>query len=138
MFQQLLKNYRKALIRPPSLTPLECNQKIAQALQRKEPCFVGRMGWLEGFVLGSLLAEGKISDTLREKLASNAGIFSSLSEEKEIHLFSKAYLSALFGVSGTRWQKLPHFQSIITPAWRRPLEEERPVGWENLENGCYC
>lgn len=46
----------------------------------------------------------------------------------------------LFGISGWRWAEHPAFlkyQSIMTEAWSRPLENERPVGWKKIENGCY-
>ena len=93
MFRNFLKKYRSSCSYPPSLTPLECQHKITQALQKKGPYLVGRMGWLEGFAIGSLLTEGKIEEALREKLASNAGVFPSSSEE--INRFSKIYLEAL-------------------------------------------
>ncbi len=52
-----------------------------------------------------------------------------------IHLGGATQL--LFGVSGGRWRDNPSFASIITPAWRSPLENERPLGWEKIEQGCY-
>ena len=93
MFRNFFKKYRTAYSRSPALTPLECQQRIAQALQKKEPYLVGRMGWLEGFALGSFLTEGTIEDKLREQLATNAGVFPSSSEEMD--RFSKIYLEAL-------------------------------------------
>ena len=43
----------------------------------------------------------------------------------------------LFGVSGARWQSQPAFRALMTPAWRPPLESERPPGFEKVEKGCY-
>lgn len=43
----------------------------------------------------------------------------------------------LFGISGARWQKQPAFRALMTPAWRPPLESERPPGFDNVEKGCY-
>lgn len=43
----------------------------------------------------------------------------------------------LFGISGARWQSQPAFRALMTPAWRPPLESERPPGFEQVEKGCY-
>lgn len=43
----------------------------------------------------------------------------------------------LFGISGSRWRHQPVFRSLMTDAWRPPLESERPPGWEKIEKGCY-
>ena len=54
-----------------------------------------------------------------------------------IHLGGATQL--LFGISGARWRNNPafHLQPLITDAWASPLEEERPVGWEKIEEGGY-
>jgi hypothetical protein len=55
-----------------------------------------------------------------------------------IHLGGATQL--LFGISGWRWAEHPAFlkyRSIMTEAWQRPLETERPMGWDKIENGCY-
>lgn len=43
----------------------------------------------------------------------------------------------LFGISGARWRDNPAFQALQTPAWRVPLESERPENWKKVEDGCY-
>jgi len=43
----------------------------------------------------------------------------------------------LFGITGTRWREQPAFRALQTPAWRSPLESERPANWKNVEGGCY-
>lgn len=52
-----------------------------------------------------------------------------------IHLGGAAQL--LFGISGKRWSEWPVFRSVMTDAWRPPMESERPPGWEKIEGGCY-
>jgi hypothetical protein len=43
----------------------------------------------------------------------------------------------LFGISGKRWRDQPQFRALMTDAWVPPLESERPLGWEKIEEGCY-
>jgi hypothetical protein len=43
----------------------------------------------------------------------------------------------LFGITGSRWMKMPQFRAMMNPYWVRPLEEERPPNWEKAEKGCY-
>jgi len=43
----------------------------------------------------------------------------------------------LFGVSGGRWRGNPKFQKLMNDSWAAPLEEERPVGWQEIEGGGY-
>lgn len=43
----------------------------------------------------------------------------------------------LFGVKGTRWEKMPIFNSIINSKWVYPQEEERPLGAKKIEDACY-
>lgn len=42
----------------------------------------------------------------------------------------------LFGIMGARWEYLvPDFES--TSFWTRPVDADRPVGFESVEGGCY-
>jgi hypothetical protein len=43
----------------------------------------------------------------------------------------------LFGISGKRWRDQPQFRALMTDAWVPPMESERPLGWEKIEEGCY-
>jgi len=43
----------------------------------------------------------------------------------------------LFGITGSRWMKMPQFRVLMNPYWVKPLEEERPPNWEKAEKGCY-
>lgn len=52
-----------------------------------------------------------------------------------IHLGGATQL--LFGVSGGRWRDSPKFQKIMNDSWSPPLEEERPIGWKEIEGGGY-
>ncbi len=55
-----------------------------------------------------------------------------------VHLGGATQL--LFGIQGGRWAEHPAFiryRSIMNEAWCSPLESERPVGWNKIENGCY-
>jgi len=52
-----------------------------------------------------------------------------------VHLGGATQL--LFGISGNRWRNNPAFTHLINEWWNPPLEEEKPSGWEKIENGCY-
>ncbi len=52
-----------------------------------------------------------------------------------IHLGGATQL--LFGISGGRWRQHEKFQKLMNDSWIRPLEEERPHGWEKIEDGAY-
>ncbi len=46
-------------------------------------------------------------------------------------------LQLLFGIMGQRWEQMPQYKGVMTPAWIRPAEEERPKIWKEIEGGCY-
>ncbi|MDX2079824.1 MAG: hypothetical protein SFU53_03500 [Terrimicrobiaceae bacterium] len=46
-------------------------------------------------------------------------------------------LQNLFGVAGKRWRDQAPFRELMNDFWRPPMEAERPVGWEKIEDGCY-
>ena len=51
--------------------------------------------------------------------------------KKAIHV--GGCLQLLFGIYGKRWEK----SSYINDYWIRPRVQDRPIGFENVENGCY-
>lgn len=46
-------------------------------------------------------------------------------------------LQILFGIKGKRWDDAGKIKELYNEAWTRPSEEERPVGAEDVESGCY-
>ena len=56
-----------------------------------------------------------------------------------IHLGGATQL--LFGILGKRWTDVPGYKPIFRAlrrdAWIHPTEDERPPGWQKIENGCY-
>lgn len=59
---------------------------------------------------------------------------------KSLHRSSIMYggaLQLLFGIIGKRWEIMSKYRAIMTPAWIRPSDEERPVIWKEIEGGCY-
>lgn len=46
-------------------------------------------------------------------------------------------LQLLFGVYGERWLNHDIIKSNINSDWVRPSDNERPRGYEKIENGCY-
>jgi hypothetical protein len=43
----------------------------------------------------------------------------------------------LFGIKGSRWDKMPNISCLYNEYWVRPSEEEKPIGYEKVENGTY-
>jgi len=77
----------------PSLKSPECNVRISEALHAKKAYLVGRLGWMEGYVIGKFLSERGVPLGLREKLMQHAGVFPPTTEE--IKIFVDTYLAAL-------------------------------------------
>ena len=46
-------------------------------------------------------------------------------------------LQLLFGIIGTRWDENKTGVVFQNDFWKRPKETERPLGWDQMENGCY-
>ena len=46
-------------------------------------------------------------------------------------------MQLLFGIQGKRWDRNVVVQRYVNENWIRPLEQERPIGSERIENGCY-
>jgi hypothetical protein len=43
----------------------------------------------------------------------------------------------LFGIRGSRWDRMPFFQQLYNGYWIRPFPEETPSNFKNVERGCY-
>ncbi len=43
----------------------------------------------------------------------------------------------LFGIKGKRWDKIPRVKSLFNENWINPSFNERPLGLEKVEGGCY-
>ena len=46
-------------------------------------------------------------------------------------------LQVLFGIKGKRWDKHPYISTLYNEYWIRPMENEKPQGYERVEEGCY-
>jgi hypothetical protein len=55
--------------------------------------------------------------------------------KKSIHLGGATQI--LFGIKGKRWEEEYDMSKIFNEHWIRPLEEEKPRNFLNIENGCY-
>jgi hypothetical protein len=43
----------------------------------------------------------------------------------------------LFGIRGSRWDRMPFFQQLYNEYWVRPSPEETPQNYKSVESGCY-
>ncbi|MGV7223531.1 MAG: hypothetical protein ACQ9MH_18630 [Nitrospinales bacterium] len=55
--------------------------------------------------------------------------------KKAIHLGGATQI--LFGIRGSRWDRLPFFKQLYNDSWVRPLPEETPENYQDIESGCY-
>ena len=55
--------------------------------------------------------------------------------KKAIHMGGATQI--LFGIKGKRWDNHPIISKLYNESWIRPLDDERPQGSKNIENGCY-
>ena len=46
-------------------------------------------------------------------------------------------LQLLFGVFGRRWERFDSQRALLNSAWIRPLAEDRPISYQDVEDGCY-
>jgi hypothetical protein len=51
--------------------------------------------------------------------------------KKSVHIGGS--LQLIFGIKGKRWEH----REFINDAWVSPREQDKPLGWEKVENGCY-
>ena len=92
-FHELVSRYRSNIKVHSSIDALMSNSFISKALQDKTPYLIGRIGWMEGYAIGKLLAEGETPLALREKLMMHAGVFPATPEE--LQKFTNITLAAL-------------------------------------------
>jgi hypothetical protein len=62
-------------------------------------------------------------------------IIKSKRDKQVIHMGGATQI--LFGIKGSRWDNHPVISKFYNDAWVRPLEEEKPPLFQNVENGCY-
>jgi hypothetical protein len=55
--------------------------------------------------------------------------------KKAVHLGGASQL--FFGIKGKRWDDRPCYQKLFNEHWTRPLQEETPINYQTVEQGCY-
>ncbi|MBY0426254.1 MAG: hypothetical protein K2Q22_11500 [Cytophagales bacterium] len=55
--------------------------------------------------------------------------------KQSVHLGGATQI--LFGIRGKRWDNIPKISALFNSYWTRPLENEKPLGHDKIENGCY-
>lgn len=128
---------RKKLFANPKILP-EFTLKLIKAPQTINSHSAEYASWSE--TLEALRCQVKQEDFDVAIIGCGAYGFPLAATVKEIgkialHLGGATQL--LFGIRGKRWNGYPEFQNLMTDTWRFPLETERPVGWQNIEEGCY-
>jgi len=55
--------------------------------------------------------------------------------KKSIHMGGATQI--LFGIKGKRWERENDLSTIFNENWVRPLQNELPLNYKTIENGCY-
>ena len=138
--QSIFKQYstaREALFNNPKILP-EFNLKVLKTPQTISGNPTKYDSWSE--TLAALRKQVKQEQFDVAIIGCGAYGFPLAATVKEmgkiaIHLGGATQL--LFGIRGKRWASGRFNNTIMTDAWRPPLESERPAGWEKIEGGCY-
>lgn len=131
------RNRREAIFTNPDVLPV-FNLKTLRPPQTLGRNSDGHASWSESFdALSQAVAAEKFDAAIVGCGAYGLPIGAVIKKLGKpcIHLGGATQL--LFGITGTRWREQPAFRALQTPAWRSPLESERPANWEKIENGCY-
>jgi hypothetical protein len=57
--------------------------------------------------------------------------------KKRSAIYVGGALQILFGIRGKRWDNMPQINKFYNSRWVRPSEEEKIIGLEKVEEGCY-
>jgi len=57
--------------------------------------------------------------------------------KKRSAIYVGGALQILFGIKGLRWDNMPQINKFYNSSWVRPAEEEKIIGLEKVEEGCY-
>jgi hypothetical protein len=55
--------------------------------------------------------------------------------KKAVHIGGA--LQILFGIKGSRWEQRPFYSNMMNDHWIKPLPEDTPYRYQDVENGCY-
>ena len=121
MIKKILEKYRRSLSSRRAhvslkvhLNALECNRLVGEALRKKTPFFLGRLGWTEGDALGRLLTEGAVPDKVKDPLCRVSGVFPL--EDEELKRFLDIYCDALSRVDILGQMSAP-YQGWLTKSY---------------------
>jgi hypothetical protein len=131
---------RKKIFTHPKMLP-EFELKVIKAPQTVTGCTTDFDSWLE--TLQNLVRSVK-REQFEVAIIGCGGyglpLASAIKQMGKVAIHLGGATQLLFGIAGWRWAEHPSFvnyRSMMTEAWCRPLESERPLGWEKIENGCY-
>jgi hypothetical protein len=130
----ILRQYerREALFATPTLPPFEL--AVVQAPQTNVGTDVTGQDWF------ALLAQldGEVAASQADVVITGAGgygfpLAARAAERGSAAVVLGGATQLLFGIAGQRWLNDPQYRAIMTGAWTRPAESERPRGFDNLE-----
>jgi hypothetical protein len=140
-FEQTIKSQyelRKNIFPDPNVLP-DFNLKTLKAVQSMQGNIVGYPSWNDAL------------DSMRDQMSGiqfdvcivGAGAYgmplcSHAKKMGKVALYMGGATQILFGIRGKRWEKYkPHISKLFNDAWVRPSEDERPIGYKNMEGACY-
>lgn len=129
---------REMLFSDPSVLP-SFNLKTLKAVQSMQDNVVDYQSWSDA--LESM--KDQMSGTQFDVCIVGAGAYgmplcSHAKKMGKVALYMGGATQILFGIRGRRWEQYkPHIAKLFNEAWVRPSEEEKPVGYRNMEGSCY-
>ena len=85
---------------------------IGGAIRQRLPFLVSRLGWFETYSIGYVSAEGRLSDSLKDKMWNNPGIFPVT--EDEFERFRAKYIRAMAEVDILGLMHCPYEKAVVT------------------------
>lgn len=130
----ILRQYerREALFTSPTLPVFDLD--VVQAPQTNVGTDVAGKDWFA--LLGAM--DAAVADSRADVVIAGAGGYGFPLAARAADRGSAAVVlggatQLLFGIAGQRWLNDPQYRAIMTDAWTRPSEAERPRGFDNLE-----
>lgn len=123
---------REALFDTPMFG--ECDLKVVQAPQTQCEADVAGQSWFDN--LDRL--DGMVAATEPEVVVIGAGAYgmpigARAKARGATAIVMGGATQLLFGIMGNRWEINPAYRALMTAAWTRPAEDERPPGYQSLE-----
>ena len=138
--QTIVRQYelRKSLFSDPNVLP-DFNLKTLKAVQSMQGNVVDYQSWSDALeAMKDQMSQIQFDVCIVGAGAYGMPLCSHAKKMGKVALYMGGATQILFGIRGKRWEQYkPHIAKLFNDAWVRPSEEEKPVGYKNMEGACY-